>query len=197
MNAILPRARIPGLPGELPPDETVLWRGAPSWKSLARHLCHVPGVAIYFAVLVAGMGAVSALAGATLRETLATVAPLLAGAGATLGFLAAVAWRIGRTTEYTLTTHRLVLRFNAALPAVLAIPHHCILRASVTIHRDHTGDLPLQMKPGHRVALHRAWPHSRPWRFGSPEPMLRSVPRAGEVAVLLAQTLAQAAARNG
>lgn len=196
MNAYSPLTRIPGLPGELPAGEAVLWRGAPCWRSLARHLCHVREIAVYFTVLVLGAGVASTVAGATLGQTLLTVAPLLAAAAGTLGFFLSLAWRISRTTEYTLTTHRLVFRFGAALPAVLALPHACVLRASVAIHGDGTGDLPLRMKPGHHLALHRVWPHSRPWHFRSPEPMLRSVPRAGELAALLAQTLAQSAARE-
>jgi hypothetical protein len=50
----------------------------------------------------------------------------------------------------------------------------------------------MTMKPGHRVSLHRIWPHSRPARFNNPQPMLRSIPRAGHVASLLAAALAEA-----
>ncbi len=40
-----------GLPGQLPPGETILWQGAPHWRALARDAFHVRGVAVYFALL--------------------------------------------------------------------------------------------------------------------------------------------------
>ena len=192
MNAM---SRIPGF-RRAEEDEIVLWRGSPCWRSLARTLCHVRGVALYVALVVCGTAIASVVEGATPVQTAATVAPFLLAGLAALGFLYGLAWRIGRTTEYTLTSHRLIMRFGVALPAVLAIPHRGIARAAVAVHGDGTGDLPLIMQPGFRVTLHRVWPHSRPWRFIAPQPMLRSVPNAGQVATLLVNTLAEAAMRD-
>ena len=183
---------IIGLPGPLPPGEHVLWQGAPAWRSLARHLCHLPGVATYFAILLAGTAALSTAEGATPLETAITLAPLAAAAILVLAFLVVLAWLVARSTEYTLTTHRLVMRMGIALPATLAIPHRAIAHAAVTLHRDGTGDLPITTKPAYPIRLHRIWPHARPWRLARPQPMLRSIPDAGRVATMLAQTLAHA-----
>lgn len=186
---------IIGLPGPLPPNEHVVWQGAPCWRSLARRLCHVRGVALYVAIVAAGAAAASALEGDTTAQAASTAAPLLAAGAFVLAFLAALAWLVARTTEYTLTTHRLVIRFGIALPATLAIPHRGIAHAAVALHDDGTGDLPIETKPGFDVAWRRIWPHARPWRLLHAQPMLRSVPQAGRVATLLASTLAEAGAR--
>jgi hypothetical protein len=187
-----PAGRIQGIPGPLPPGETIVWQGKPVWWSLARHLCHVRGVTLYFAVVLLGTAAMALVHGSTLEQLGLTMAPLVGAAAVTLGFLVGMAWLIGRSTEYTLTTRRLVMRSGVALPAILVIPYSAIAHAAALVHPDQTGDLPLAMKPGHRVALHRVWPHSRPWRLWEPQPMLRSVPRAGHVATLLAGALAEA-----
>ncbi len=185
--------RIQGLPGALPPGETILWQGRPGTWSLACHLCHVRPVALYFTILLVGTAAASLAQGATVLQTVLALAPFLAATLVALGLLVALAWLIARTTEYTLTTRRVVIRFGVALAATLAIPHRGIAHAGVLLHKDGTGDLPLQTKPGFHVALRRTWPHARPWHFAHPQPMLRCVPGAGPLGTLLARTLAEAA----
>lgn len=186
---------IPGLPGTLPPGEGVVWQGAPCWRSLARRLCHIRGVALYVGVVALGAGLAAALEGGSVGQVVLTAAPLLLGGGLVLAFLAAMAWWAARTTTYTLTTHRLVISYGMALPATLAIPHAGIAHAAVALDRDGTGDLPIRTKPGFEVAWRRTWPHARPWHYRRAEPMLRSVPQAGHLATLLATTLAEAALR--
>ena len=44
---------IRGLPGQLPPGETITWQGAPEWRALARRAFGTRIVAGYFAVLAA------------------------------------------------------------------------------------------------------------------------------------------------
>jgi hypothetical protein len=44
---------VRGLPERLPAGETMLWQGAPAWKSIALRAMHIRGTAIYFAVLLA------------------------------------------------------------------------------------------------------------------------------------------------
>jgi hypothetical protein len=175
--------RIAGLPGLLPPDERIVWQGSPDARSVARRLCHVRSVAAYVAMVVPLTALVAGPAAA---------APLLVGGLLVLGFLWLLARGVARTTEYTLTTRRLVIRAGLALPATLAIPLHAVAGAAVTLHRDGTGDLPLSMRAAARVPLHRVWPHARPWRWVHPQPMLRSVPGAAVLAGVLARTLKDA-----
>ena len=184
--------RIRGMPGPMPPGEHVLWQGAPCWRSLAVRMCHVRTVALYWAIVIAGTAAASALKGGDVRDTLLTIAPMLAGALAVLAILVAVAWLTARTTEYTLTNRRVVMNVGVALTATLAIPHRGIRHVAVAVNPDGTGDLPVETKPGYEVAYRRVWPHARPWHLRRAQPMLRSVPQAGALAALLARTLAAA-----
>jgi hypothetical protein len=39
------------------------------------------------------------------------------------------------------------------------------------------------------------WPHVRPWKFGNPQPMMRAVPEAEQVARILSRALAASAAQ--
>ena len=185
---------IRGLPGDLPPGEHILWQGAPAWRAVASRVCFAPAALLYFALVAAITAAALALQGAPLARILFAALPLL-GAGLVIaGFLAVLAFWIARSTEYTLTNRRLVFRIGLALCATLAIPHRAIARAGITMHRDGTGNLPIETKPGFKVALHRVWPHARPWRFVQAQPMLLCVPNAGILATLLAQTLQSAEA---
>jgi len=57
-------------------------------------------------------------------------------------------------------------------------------------HAGGSGDIPLQLMSGERMALFMVWPHARPWRITRPEPMLRCIPRVDQAAGVLARALA-------
>ena len=52
---------------------------------------------------------------------------------------------------------------------------------------DGSGDIPLALTPGNRIAWMLLWPHVRPWRMLKPEPTLRAIPDAADVAAILAK----------
>lgn len=180
---------IRGLPGLLPAGEHILWQGAPAWRALARRALHTHLVAGYFAVLVAW----SLLNVATGATPLAVALPGLGitigvGAGA-VALLALLGWLMARTTVYTITNRRIVMRFGVALPKCVNLPFGQIDAAGLQVNADGTGDLPLACKAT-RLGFVHLWPHVRPWRIGRPEPMLRSLPEPHAVARLLAAALA-------
>jgi Bacterial PH domain len=170
-----------GLPEPLPSGETLLWQGAPRWTALARRAFHIRGLALYFAALTVWCAVADTMA------AMLWVVPLSLGA---IGVLALIAWIIGRTTVYTITTRRLVMRFGAAIPITLNIPFRMIDAAALKTHGDGTGDIVLTLAPGERIAWLVLWPHVRPWRLSRAEPMLRAVPHAADVAATLADALA-------
>jgi hypothetical protein len=178
---------LPRLPGE-----TILWQERPAWRPVARSVFHIRMVALYFGLLIIADIVANRLHGlsplATLRAELPLVA-LAAGAGAVLLVLA---WLTARTTDYTITDRRVVLRFGVAFPATLSLPLRVIGSVAVRVHPDHTGDIPLVPRTGERVSYLKLWPLARPWRLARPQPMLRAVPRAGMAAALLSRTLATA-----
>jgi len=185
---------VPGLPERLPPGETILWQGAPAFAALARRALHVRSIAIYFAALALWRGTSLALDGASAHEVAAGASLLvLVGAGAILP-LALYAWAAARTTLYTITNRRVVIRAGVALPTSFNLPFAAIEAAGVRLHGDGVGDIALRLMPGQKVAYIFLWPHARPWRFARPEPMLRCIPEAETVAQTLGRALAAAAA---
>lgn len=191
---------IRGLPSHLPPGESLLWQGAPDWRKLALSVYRIKIVAIYFALLGAwGIGAAlvdgSGLAG--IAKSLIWVVPLsLAG----LALLALLAWLTGRTTVYTITSKRVVMRIGIALPITINIPFKIVAAAAVKADADGFGDIPLSLATKDKFSYLILWPHARPWRLAKPEPMLRALPQAQRVAAILAGALAnarEAAPRSG
>jgi len=177
----------PGLPEPLPAGETQLWQGAPEARVVAREIFHIRAVAIYFAVLLAwklfadwhdGVAPVDALLG-TLK-----VAPLpLLG----IAMLYGLAVAVSRTTLYTLTDKRVVMRIGMVLSVTYNIPLSQVAAADLRKDGDGSGDICLRLTDGQRIAYPHLWPHARPWRLARPEPSMRCLPDVAGVASLLSQ----------
>lgn len=169
----------PGLPEPLPAGERILWQGAPDWRALALHAFHLRSLAIYFAAM---MG-VQALylwdqgAGVLLRSLLAS--GLMASVA--LGLLALTAWLSARTTLYTLTSRRVVMRIGIVLTITLNLPLRQLRGADLLARGQGVGDLALALAGKERIGWLHLWPHARPWHLGDPQPSLRCIPQAQAV----------------
>jgi hypothetical protein len=174
---------IPGLPGRLPPGETILWQGTPDWLGVARGVFHARLVIIWF-LFVASLAFVAG--GTGLTGALVTMAVAALG----LAVLGVLARAQAKSTIYTLTNRRVVLRFGVALPKCVNVP--LALVGSADVKPAGTGIVDVSLTPTVRfpLAYLQMWPHARPWKFGSPQPMLRSVPEA--FVPLLTDALAKA-----
>ncbi len=174
---------VPGLPGPLPEGEAIIWQGAPDWKRLALDALHVRAVAIYFAALT-GLGVVQALRGAATWTGFGmTVTVGLLG----VSILAAIAWGSARTTLYTITNRRVVMRIGIALPKCINLPLATIGSADLALNADGTGNVALSLNTAQRLGYLQLWPHARPWQLKDPQPMLRAVPDAQQVATKIAR----------
>ncbi len=182
---------VPGLPAPLPAGERILWQGAPDPRALAIRAFHVRKIAIYFAIVGAAQLASALGAGDTPREALAGVATLAALAAVALGLLYAMAVMSARSTLYTITDRRVVMRVGIVLTMTFNIPLARIRRADLRAYGDGTGDVPLELGPRDTIGYAHLWPHARPWRLRRPEPMLRCVPEGARVGRLLADAWAQ------
>lgn len=184
-----------GLPEALPAGEKLLWQGSPDWRVLARRAFHLRKLALYFAVLVLLRAAfVFDDSGSIVAALRATLGPLALAAIA-LGLVGLMAWLSARSTVYTLTDRRVVMRIGIVLTLTFNIPYKRIAAAGLHLDADGRGDLPLTLLPPDRIALLHLWPHARPWRVSRPEPMLRCVPDAAGVARLLTQAWSEATGR--
>lgn len=171
-----------GLPEALPEGERLLWQGVPDWKALAVRRFHVRKVAIYFALLLAARVAALVSDGMPLGAALSGTAVLSSIALLALGGLLFTAWYTARTTVYTLTDKRVVMRIGIALTLSLNLPLSRVESAQLALGAGGIGDVSLRLKPGDRVAWIHLWPHARRWHFARPEPTLLCLPGAAALA---------------
>jgi hypothetical protein len=182
---------IPGLPGHLPPGETLLWQGSPARWPLARQALRLVPVAIYFGVLLVWQCVSALRSHDSLQQVAHAIAiPLLLGA-AVLGLLSLIGWAAARATVYSITSHRVVIRHGIALPMSLNLPFVHISSASLGMHGDGTGDVALTLSKPQRVGYLLSWPHVRPGHYIQPQPTLRALADAPRAAQVLAAALAE------
>lgn len=180
---------IRGLPEKLPAGESILWQGAPDWKRLAVQAYRLRVIALYFGVLLAWRVAYTTTAGQTFGESLLGTAGLTLLACTAVAVLALLAWLSARTTVYTLTNRRVVIRHGIALPMTVNIPFTVIESADLKSSADGAGEIALLLTREQRLGYLLTWPHVRPWRFTRTQPSLRALPAASHVASLLASAL--------
>jgi membrane protein YdbS with pleckstrin-like domain len=178
-----------GVPDKLPRGERIMWQGAPNWASLVRHAFHADKIALYFAASIALRLIFNWYDGVPRAEMLAGVSALLIACVLALIIVSLLAWQAVRTTVYTLTTHRVVVRYGMAFPMTLRIPLSRVASANLAARADGTGDIALTPEPGARLAYLMLWPHARAWHVMNPVPTLRSVPDAAQVAQLVGEAL--------
>ncbi|MFN4018791.1 MAG: photosynthetic complex putative assembly protein PuhB [Reyranella sp.] len=183
---------IPGLPAVPPQGERILWQGQPDWWALAIKAFHIRKVAIYFAILVAWRGAAAYSEGLSLTAASRHMLWIALLGAACMGVLSLLAYAYARSTIYTVTTRRIVIRSGVALPVTINVPFAQIEAAAVKVRSDGIGDIPVRLLKGNRIAALALWPNWRPWRFTRPEPMLRCIRDAETVAGLLAGALSGA-----
>ena len=191
MLALKPRR---GLPSRLPPGERLLWQGAPSWWSVAKHIFHVRGMAGYLGAVLAwtiGSGVYygTLTPGLAARYVAVTLVPVV--------LALAYAWMVGRVTVYTITDRRVVLKIGMILPMSFNLPYARIEGASIKQRSSGTGDISLLLNAGDRLAYLVLWPHVRPWRAKRSEPSFRCVPDVERVGKILAQALTASLAATG
>jgi hypothetical protein len=182
-----------GLPEPLPAGERILWQGSPRWQSLAVRAFHTRKLAVYFVALLAWRGVAVFADGHSVREAAVAVLWVTPLALAAIGILAILAWYSSRSTVYTVTSERVVMRIGIVLTLTLNLPFRVIESAGLRTYADGTGDITLSLAGKEKIAIIHLWPHARPWRLARPEPMLRAIPDAPQVGALLAQAIAAAA----
>ena len=169
----------PGLPEPLPKGERLIWQGSPDWVRLAIHAFHVRKLALYFGVMMVlqWLYLLGDPQAALLRPLLTSaVMALLA-----LALLATTAWFAARTTLYTLTDRRIVMRIGIVLTITLNLPLRQIAGAGLRPQAEGHGDIALTLAGKDRIAYLNLWPHARPWQLKNPQPSLRCLPGAAAV----------------
>lgn len=164
---------VRGLPEELPEDEHIIWQGAPEWKKMVATALHIRLAVLYFALIAAV---------SVLRGDAATAITMVVATVIVTGFLILFAYGVDRTTVYTLTNKRIVLRIGVALNKCINIPLSEIETADLKLLPGGSGNIVLTLKGLPRMGYLMLWPHVRSLRFVRPQPMLRAIPDANKVA---------------
>ena len=183
---------VAGLPAPLPAGERMLWQGGPDWRLVARDVAHVRKVAFYFVLLAAWRVASGLADGLAAADIAVNTAWTLVPAACAIGLILLLSWLMARTTIYTITDRRVVMRIGVVLRISFNLPYRAVVGARLRPGRAGSGDIALALDPDSKIAWLHLWPHSRPWRFVQPEPTLRALPDAGAVAKLLVDALAAA-----
>ena len=164
-----------GLPERLPSDELIVWQGSPDVAALAYSAFHFKKLALYFAVLIVACAWPALEDGAGSMAVLSAIkwiAPLAVIGLATVWTLA---YFTARTTVYTVTNKRVVMRLGIVLTVTFNLPFLQIASADVRMVQNGFGDITLALKGADRIGWVHLWPSVRPWRIAKPEPTLRAV----------------------
>ncbi len=180
---------VRGLPERLPAGETLLWQGAPSWRALARRAFHLRGVAVYFLALIAWYLVSLVTDASSVPAPEMSLVPLAVSVVLASALILGFSWLIARTTVYTITSRRVVMRFGIALPMTWNIPFARISNVDLKLYPDGAGELILTPMADDKFSFLVMWPHVKPWRITRPSPSLRCVADAACVARLLAEAL--------
>lgn len=183
-----------GLPGRLPFGERLLWQGSPEFFALACSALHVKKIVLYFCLIMAWQQYSLWQEGSamSLQSMVVSVVSMLAACG----LLMLLAGLYAKTTVYTITNRRIVIRYGIAVPVTLNIPFTDLRQARALRFRDGNGNIALSLPDTTRLSWFVLWPNARPWRFIHPQPMLRSVQDVDGVAQVLQQAVAEAGAQS-
>mgnify|MGYP001157349647 CR=1 FL=1 len=177
---------IKGLPGVLPEGEDILWQGHPNWWALSKDSLNMYWIFTYFLILALWrFASLYDLTGT--GHALALALPLVIAGLVACTILALIAFIQARCTIYTITTKRVVLRIGAAFSVAINLPYSKLSNATLGLRKDGTGTIALELSEPRKFSFFVLWPHARPWRFTHPEPALRSIENAKEVALILSE----------
>jgi hypothetical protein len=180
-----------GLPERLPSDEFIVWQGAPDVGALATTAFHFNKLAVYFAALILVCAWSALEAGSGVMSVLMAIKWIAPLAIIGLGTLWLLAYLTARTTVYTITNKRVVMRLGIVLTVSFNLPLKQVASADVRVLQKGFGDITLALQGSDRIAWVHLWPSVRPWRISKPEPTLRAIPDVQVVADKLREAWTQ------
>ena len=176
-----------GFSEKLPQGEQLLWQGQPEKRALAARAMYLKYIAFYLVALIAARTGylildgepVATWSGMLVWQVLASAFVMLLIVG-----LAAV---YSRTTRYSLTNERLIIKTGAAITIHINLPLQQIIAADLREYSDDTGDITLQVSRAEKLYWLLLWPNVRSWWIRPLRPVLRGLKDAQAVAHLLVE----------
>lgn len=178
-----------GLPGPLPAGEHIIWQGSPNARAVGRQVMKTRWIAAYFGVMLAWLVITGLYFGRSADDIIISLVIMALAGVIVVGFFEWYAWGVHKTTIYTITTRRVVMKFGVALPTAFNLPFSEMEAVDVRERADGSGDIALRFNPDVRLAWLVFWPHVRGLRMGRPEPQMIGLDDVSEVAGLLATQL--------
>ncbi len=180
---------VPGLPERLPDGERILWQGRPSQRRIATDVLKARWVAFYFGVLIVWAIAAGWSDGQSNSALVFSAGVLCILAAILLGLIELYAWAVTRTTLYTVTDRRLVMRVGVGSSITMNLPFARIASAAMVERKDGTGDIVFEAADGVRLSWFHLWPHVRPRHYSKPQAALRCISGVSAVAALIVDEL--------
>ena len=177
---------IVGLPELLPKGEVILWQGRPNWLRLTIESLNLWWVIGYFGLLVAWR-LVTVIDYLPLGTAVSVSVPFLFVAAFVGLLLCSIGYIQARSTVYTITNRRVVMRIGAALTMTLNLPFTKIDNAAVAKKRGGFGNIAFETSGNTKFSYFVLWPHARSWYFSKPQPTLKCIPDIEKVSSILGQ----------
>jgi hypothetical protein len=162
---------VPGLPGRLPDGEFIVWQGQPELKTVMTRLLRARWFAVYFAIAALWSVAVGINNSESAWALLGRMTFIAVAAAIMFGLMFLYARAVAKTSLYTLTNRRVVMRVGIAISASFNLPFKQIVGADFRVGNDGSGDVALTLKAGHGLSGSVFFPHQRGglWRKLSPQ----------------------------
>ncbi len=191
-----PSEPVRGMPDQLPEGETVLWQGRPSAIALAFNAFRLRWVIGYFVVMTVYRLANLSANGAEPAQLTNAVTSSVLFAAVAIGLIFGLAYAMSRAAIFTITNHRVVLRYGAAIRKYVNVPFSKMASAQLKRKSARVGDISFQLiGPGQPPYLH-LWPFARPFKYSKAQPMMRGIKEPDRVAELLARAVQDHAPEN-
>jgi hypothetical protein len=162
---------VRGLPARLPKGEHIIWQGSPEASAFMRDALKSRWIAAYFLIAALWWAAVGVNDGVAPGGILMQLGYVALLAAAVFGLMHGFARAVAKTSVYTITNRRVVMRVGVALSASFNLPYAQITGADFRVRPDGSGNIALSLKPGHGLSSAVFWPHQkgRVWAALSPE----------------------------
>lgn len=180
---------VRGLPAHLPEGEHIVWQGAPDASAFARSVLRIQYIAGYFFVIAAWKFGTALYDGKIFSDALASASAIVLAGVFVLLLVRWYARAVHKSTVYTITNRRVVMRIGVALPVTFNLPYAQVENASFKSLVGKSGNIVLDLKEHTKISWAVLWPHVRPWHLAQPQPALRAIPDIEDVARLLSRQL--------
>ena len=175
----------------LPNGEQLIWQGHPERRALATRAMYLKYIAFYLVVLIAARTGYLIMDG----EPVATWSGMLVwqvlASALVMLLIVGLATVYSRTTRYSLTNERLIIKTGAAITIHINLPLQQITAADLREYSDGTGDITLQVSRAEKLYWLLLWPNVRSWWIRPLRPVLRGLRDAQAVAHLLVKEVGE------